>query len=148
MIGTTNIVEIDEAYIESKEGNKHFKKQRFKENPSLNNGGTLYQLKRMVVGFVERGGDIIVRHIPRASNDEILPLIDKHIAKSLEIHTDESTVYQRLGKTFTHKTVVYSASQYVVGNCHTNTKENFWSLLKRGINRIYHQVSERHLERH
>ena len=57
-------------------------------------------------------------------------------------------MYQSLGKIFTHKTVVHSASQYVVGNCHTNTIENFWSTLKRGINGIYHHVSEKHLERY
>ena len=148
MLGDTNMVEIDEAYIGGKQGNKHFKKQRSKENPSLNNDGTLYQPKKMVVGFIERGGDIIVKHVARASNDEILPLIEKHIQKGSEVHTDESKIYNTVGRTFTHKTVVHSASQYVVGNCHTNTIENFWSQLKRGINGIYHHVSEKHLERY
>ncbi len=148
MIGETDMVEIDEAYIGGRETNKHFGKQRSKENPNLKNDGTLYQPKKMVVGFVERGGDIIVKHIPRATNKEILPLLDQHISEGAEIHTDESTVYHGLGRTFTHKTVVHSASQYVVGNCHTNTIENFWSQLKRGINGIYHHVSEKHLERY
>lgn len=148
MIGATNMVEIDEAYIGGKEKNKHFKKQRSNENPGLRNDGTPYQPKKMVVGLVERGGDIIVKHVARASNDEILPLLEKHIAKGSEIHTDESPVYNKAGKTYTHKTVVHSARQYVVGNCHTNTIENFWSTLKRGINGIYHHVSEKHLERY
>ncbi len=148
MIGTTNMVEIDEAYIGGKEGNKHFGKQRSNENPDLRNDGTPYQPKKMVVGFVERGGDIIVKHVSRATQEEILPLLGKHIAKGSEVHTDESGIYHRVGRTFTHKTVVHSASQYVVGNCHTNTIENFWSQLKRGINGIYHHVSEKHLERY
>lgn len=148
MLGATNMVEIDEAYIGGKEKNKHYKKQRSKVNPSLNNDGTHFQPKRMVVGFIERGGDIIVRHVPRATNKEILPLIEKHIVKGSEVHTDESRIYHSVGKTYTHRTVVHSASQYVVGNCHTNTIENFWSQLKRGINGIYHHVSEKHLERY
>ncbi len=148
MIGDTNMVEIDEAYIGGKEGNKHYKKQRSNENPNLKNDGTPYQPKKMVVGLVERGGDIIVKHVKRATNEEILPLLDNHIAEGSEVHTDESNVYHKVGRTFTHKTVVHSASQYVVGNCHTNTIENFWSQLKRGINGIYHHVSEKHLERY
>ena len=148
MLGETNMVEVDEAYIGSKEGNKHFKKQRSKSNPSLNNDGTPYKPKRMVVGLVERGGDIVVKHVARATNKEILPLLEKHISKDAEVHTDESKIYHKVGRTFTHRTVVHSASQYVVGNCHTNTIENFWSQLKRGINGIYHHVSEKHLERY
>ncbi|MBL4662156.1 MAG: IS1595 family transposase [Flavobacteriaceae bacterium] len=148
MLGDTNMVEIDEAYIGGKEGNKHYGKQRSKENLSLRNDGTPYQPKRMVVGFVERGGDIIVRHVARATNKEILPLLDKYVIKGSEVHTDESNIYSNIGRTFTHRTVVHSASQYVVGNCHTNTIENFWSTLKRGINGIYHHVSEKHLERY
>ncbi|MCB0753012.1 MAG: transposase, partial [Ignavibacteriae bacterium] len=34
------------------------------------------------------------------------------------------------------------------GDVHTNTIENFWSLLKRGLYGIYHQVSDKHLERY
>lgn len=148
MLGDANMVEIDEAYIGGKEGNKHYKKQRSKVNPSLNNDGTPHQPKKMVVGFIERGGDIIVKHVKRATNKEILPLIEKYIGEGSEVHTDESRIYHSVGKTFTHKTVVHSASQYVVGNCHTNTIENFWSTLKRGINGIYHHVSEKHLGRY
>ena len=31
---------------------------------------------------------------------------------------------------------------------HTNTIENFWSVLKRGLYGVYHQVSDKHLERY
>jgi hypothetical protein len=35
---------------------------------------------------------------------------------------------------------------YVVGDIHTNTVDGFWSLLKRGINGVYHSVSAKHLQ--
>ena len=102
----------------------------------------------MVVGLIERDGKVVLRHVPRAVNYEIQPIIDVHVKHGAEIHTDESHIYRNLNITYTHETVVHSARQYVVGNVHTNTIENFWSVLKRGLNGIYHQVSDKHLERY
>ncbi len=44
--------------------------------------------------------------------------------------------------------IVNHADEYVRGDVHTNTAENFFSILKRGINGIYHHVSEAHLPRY
>lgn len=54
--------------------------------------------------------------------------------------------YKGLNKVYTHDTVNHSVKVYVVGNTHTNTIENFWSVLKRGLYGVYHQVSDKHLE--
>jgi transposase len=35
---------------------------------------------------------------------------------------------------------------YVQGDVHTNTIEGFWSLVKRGIGGVYHQVSQKYLQ--
>ena len=148
MLGEKNMVEIDEAYIGGKEGNKHKSKQRSDVYSHLNNDGTPYKPKNMVVGLIERDGKVVLRHVPRAVNYEIQPIIDVHVKHGAEIHTDESHIYRNLNITYTHETVVHSARQYVVGNVHTNTIENFWSVLKRGLNGIYHQVSDKHLERY
>ena len=32
------------------------------------------------------------------------------------------------------------------GNTHTQTIENFWSLVRRGITGVYHSVSAKHLQ--
>ena len=148
MLGEKNMVEIDEAYIGGKEGNKHTSKRRSDVYPHLNNDGTPYKPKNMAVGLIERDGKVVLRHVPRAVNYEIQPIIDVHVKHGAEIHTDESHIYRNLNLTYTHETVVHSARQYVVGNVHTNTIENFWSVLKRGLHGIYHQVSDKHLERY
>jgi len=36
----------------------------------------------------------------------------------------------------------------VRGDAHTNTAENYFSILKRGINGVYHHVSPAHLPRY
>ena len=49
---------------------------------------------------------------------------------------------------FNHAIVKHGEGIYVVGGAHTNTIEGFWSLLKRGIVGIYHQVSVKHLDKY
>ena len=34
----------------------------------------------------------------------------------------------------------------MVGDVHTNTVEGFWSLVKRGLAGVYHQVSQKYLQ--
>jgi hypothetical protein len=48
---------------------------------------------------------------------------------------------------YLHK-VVNHAEAYVNGNVHTNTLENFWSLLKRGLQGTYVSVEPFHLFRY
>lgn len=65
-----------------------------------------------------------------------------------EVMTDEYQSYRGLNKTYSHQIVQHSAKQFVNGKAHTNTMEGFWSLLKRGIDGIYHHVSFKHLQRY
>ena len=64
--------------------------------------------------------------------------------------TDEAAVYDKLGKAFKgHGTVNHSIKEYVRGNFyHSNTVENYFSILKRGINGVYQHVSAKHLKRY
>lgn len=65
--------------------------------------------------------------------------------------TDESGVYLGVGREFSgHGTVNHSIDQYVRkgGFVHTNTIENVFSLLKRGIVGTYHHVSPADLKRY
>lgn len=47
---------------------------------------------------------------------------------------------------FGHGRVNHTAKVYVSGDAHTNTLEGFWSLVKRGISGVYHNVSAKHLQ--
>jgi len=64
--------------------------------------------------------------------------------------TDGYAMYAYLSKDneFTHVMVDHKKGEYVKGGFHTNGIENFWSLLKRGIIGIFHQVSPWYLQRY
>jgi ISXO2-like transposase domain len=55
--------------------------------------------------------------------------------------------YQGLTVDYAHE-VIDHAVAYVDGNVHTNSMENFWSLLKRGISGTYVSVEPFHLFRY
>ncbi len=148
LIGNTNSVEIDESYVGGREDNKHTSKRRSDTQPHLKNDGTPYVPKKVVVGIIERGGNVILKYVPSASQENMVPFIEQYVPKGSKIFTDESNVYAKIGSRYDHGTIQHKLKIYVSGDCHTNTIESFWALLKRGIYGIYHQVSEKHFERY
>ncbi|TJY37713.1 IS1595 family transposase [Pontimicrobium aquaticum] len=148
MLGENNMVEVDEAYIGGKESNKHISKRRSFEDKNLTNEGKPFRDKKIVVGLIERNGNVVLKHVPKADANNMVAFINKHVPEGSTVYSDEASVYRKLHKTYTHESVKHALSIYVEGSVHTNTIENFWSVLKRGLYGIYHQVSEKHLERY
>jgi len=132
-------VEIDETYIGGKETNKHQNKKA--ANPYT---GT----KIPVLGILERDGKVYAVPVKNKSSKQLLPIMVDTVEAGTTVYTDEWKAYTPLAKNFDHSFVCHKANQYVSGSVHTNGIENFWSLLKRGIDGIYHQVSEQHLHRY
>ncbi len=62
--------------------------------------------------------------------------------------SDESSVYNSLKHGYPHFTVNHSEGEYVRGAVHTNTIEGFWSLFKRSVVGIYHQISPKHTNKY
>ena len=63
------------------------------------------------------------------------------------LYSDALKSYDGLGEEYAHE-VIDHAVEYVRENVHTNGMENFWSLLKRGINGTYVSVEPYHLFRY
>lgn len=81
---------------------------------------------------------------------EAKKLIDAHVKEGSTMVTDGFAMYAFLSKgtDFKHVIVDHRSGQYVNRGFHTNGIENFWSILKRGIIGIFHQVSPQHLQRY
>lgn len=143
----SGIVECDETYIGGKAKNMHRSKvAKLKRDM----GG--YQNKTMVLGAIERGGNVRVQVAgERFASREILhAFIKSKLANDTAlIVTDELQGYQGIeDKDTLHATVKHWQKEYVRGIVHTNTLENVWSLFKRSIVGSYHQVSVKHLDRY
>jgi transposase-like protein len=141
--GQNKVVEADETYVGGKEKNKHaHKRARAGRGPVA---------KEAVVSLIERDGRVRSMHLPEVNAKTLRPILKAQIDKRTYLMTDDATVYRRIGEDFAgHGTVRHSMDEYVRGGGfqHTNTIENFFSILKRGITGTFHHVSQQHLHRY
>ena len=134
-------VEVDETFIGGKARNMHKAKRAEKITGRGPEG------KEVVFGMVERGGKVIARHVDTRKKKDLQPLIRERIEAGSAIFSDELKSYDVLEGDYQHA-IINHAVEYVNGNVHTNTMENFWSLLKRGLHGTYISVEPFHLFRY
>jgi transposase len=105
--------------------------------------------KTCVFGLAERNGRITARKVKDAKAKTILPIIIRNVAPESKIYTDEFRSYNNLKYlNYKNEFINHSANVYADGDIHVNSLEGFWSLLKRGINGVYHSVSKKHLNKY
>lgn len=103
--------------------------------------------KTPVLGMVERKGKVKALKTKDLKSSTVYPLVKAHILPESKVYTDEFHTYDKLHRLgYSHSTVNHGLEVWVDGDVHTNTIEGFWSLLKRGINGVYHAVSEKYLQ--
>jgi transposase-like protein len=134
-------VEADETFIGGKARNMHLSKRQRRIT------GTGGKDKTAVMGILQRGGEVRTKVIASRKKKELQAEVRKHVEAGAALYTDALLSYDGLAGDYAHK-VVDHAVQYVDGRVHTNGLENFWSLLKRGINGTYVSVEPFHLFRY
>src|SRR2546429_166385 len=81
-------------YCGGKEANKHKDKKR--------NAGRGPVGKEIVMGILERGGEVRVKHIPDTEKDTLQSEIKANVEKDSEVFTDAARSYRGLSPEFKH----------------------------------------------
>ncbi|HXM22220.1 MAG TPA: IS1595 family transposase [Terriglobales bacterium] len=134
-------VEVDETFIGGKARNMH-KSRRIKTKVREGNWG-----KTVVMGMLERGGHVKAKVVPNRRKPALHAAVAENVATGTQLYTDEHNGYMDMSPEYVHS-VVNHLENYVDGRIHTNGMENFWSLLKRGLNGTYVAVEPFHLFRY
>lgn len=134
-------VEVDETFIGGKARNMHSDVRLRRVT------GTGGKDKTAVIGIVKRGGKVRAKVVPNRKRSALQAEVRKHVEPGSVLYTDALASYEGLAAEYNHQ-VIDHAKCYVEGNVHTNTLENFWSLLKRGIRGTYISVEPFHLFRY
>jgi transposase-like protein len=134
-------VEVDESFIGGKARNMHKSKR---ERVITGTGG---KDKTVVMGIMERGGNVRAMVVDNRRKKELQKRIREHVEAGSAIFSDELKSYEGLETDYQHA-VINHAVEYANGNVHTNGMENFWSLLKRGLHGTYISVEPFHLFRY
>lgn len=134
-------VEVDETFIGGKARNMH------KDVRAVKITGTGAHNKVVVVGIKQRDGEVRAAVAPDTTRRTLQAHVEANVEPGASVYTDAHRSYTGLHRMYAHETVDH-AEKYVDGRAHTNGLENFWSLLKRGLNGTYVSVQPFHLFRY
>jgi transposase-like protein len=138
--GEGKTLEADTTYIGGKEKNKH----AWRRHSGVGGVG-----KQIVHSLVERDGRVRSHHIPAVNGETLRPILQAHADFKSTLMTDTHGGYLHVGKKFgRYEMIDHGIGEYVRGDVHSNTVENYFSILKRGLTGVYHGVSEAHLHRY
>ena len=135
-------VETDETYIGGLAKNMH---NSSKSRRVHGTGGTD---KVAIHGAVERGGSLVASVLPRVTAAELQASIRGWVASGSTVYTDQHKGYRGLDVDYDHRSVNHGMGEYVRGDIHTNSIENFWNLYKRAWKGTYTHNLPEHTDRY
>lgn len=106
--------------------------------------------KTIVVGMLERGGELVTQVVTRRTKYHMHALIQGQVLPGTTICTDEMGGYKDIDhKGYRHLKVNHNRGQYASkAGGGVNALEGFWAQLKRGINGTHVHVSGKHLSKY
>jgi transposase-like protein len=108
--------------------------------------------KATVVSVLQRGGSVQSYHLHRVTAKNLKPIIAEMTTEDAHLMTDTSTVLASAGAQRKHSQVNHNVKEYARWEngelITTNGVEGYFSILKRGINGVYHHCGKEHLHRY
>lgn len=143
---TDGIVEIDESFFG---GRKYLQYMNgvLINHPKKSGDGKGIGNKFVVFGMYQRGGRVKLFHLKEKNTKTIIPLIYKHISRSVTIHSDAYAVYNKLSRNgFAHKVIESKGSKTFKRGVHTNGIEGVWALAKNNFLATHKHISKKYLQ--
>jgi len=103
--------------------------------------------KAIVAAVLQRGGKVRAQVVGGRKKQELQAFVKGNVEAGSALYSDDLRSYDGLDSEYAHQ-VIDHAEAYVRGKVHTNGLENFWSLLKRGINGTYVSIEPFHVFRY
>jgi transposase-like protein len=161
-------VEVDETFIGGKNKNRHANKkiEGSQGRSAADKTAVVGIAQKQIVELVERDHKVVsgkkviekivkqhskvsVKVVKNTDAETLQSFMVENVATGSKVVTDSYRSYNGLDASFQHVAIKHTEGNYItIGEDHTNTIEGFWSLLKRGIVGIYHNVSPKHLHRY
>ena len=106
--------------------------------------------KTIVVGMLERGGELVTQVVTCRHKEAMRGLIVSNVLPGTTICTDEMGGYKDIDQSgYRHLKVNHNRGQYATkAGAGVNALEGFWAQLKRGINGTHIHVSGKHLPKY
>jgi transposase len=104
--------------------------------------------KTTIFGILQREGSVHTQIISGPTKENVEPIIAAKVDTSSIVYTDTSYLYNHLKNKYSHDSVNHTFREWAKGNCHINTIESFWNLVKRTIKGTHIHVSDRHLQKY
>lgn len=141
--GAESEVEVDETFVGGRKKNMHKDRAVRYEAKGGASG------KAIVQGILDRNlRQVRATVVPNVTRETLQSEILKQVKYGTTVYTDNAVAYdQGMQWRFVHD-FVNKTETYVKGRVHVNGVENFWSLLKRGLNGTYVAVEPFHLFRY
>lgn len=139
-------IEVDETYVGGKAQFMH-KERRAKLSKHNDPKRNVANDKTVVMGILERGGEVRVKVVENARRTNLLPEIVANVEAGSNIYSDKLRSYDVLKENYNHSSVDHNI-MFVDGATHTNGLENFWCLFKRSVKGTYTQIAKVHTNRY
>lgn len=132
-------VEVDEAYIGGREGNKHeWKKQNAGRGPVG---------KAAVADVKDRETNrIAVLPVDRTDAATLQNFVHERTKPDTMVLRDEARAYDWMRRA--HQRAMHIVKKFVNGKIHTNGMESYWSMLKRACVGVDHHMNRKRLGRY